>query len=120
PMNSDHPNPTPPTTQREKRRSDSQKVKDILRYMADECNRFSLRQFLQVLFTSDDGDLRKSANMFLASGFACRVMDEWAKKIPKDEMVEWVMKNAVDICRREMSFLTDRSISMDKSIWVVR
>ncbi|KAF8956030.1 hypothetical protein BDZ97DRAFT_1672290 [Flammula alnicola] len=109
-MNQENHSATPPPSQREQRRSDTQKVKDVLRYMADKCNYFSLRQFLETLFTSEDGDLHKSANMFLISGYACGVLDEWAKKIPSEEMLEWVMERAVKACHREFSFLTDRAL----------
>ncbi|KAF8961315.1 hypothetical protein BDZ97DRAFT_2031091 [Flammula alnicola] len=107
-MNQENRSPTPPPYQREQRRSDTQKVKGIRRYMANKCNHLSLRQFLETLFTSD-GDLHKSANIFLTSGCACGVLDEWAKKIPSEEMLEWVMERAVKACRRKFSFLTDRA-----------
>ncbi|KAF8964881.1 hypothetical protein BDZ97DRAFT_1659640, partial [Flammula alnicola] len=108
-MNQENLCPNPPASQRQPRRSDTEKAKDVLRYMADKCSYFSLRQFLETVFTSQDGDIQRSANTFLTSGRACGVMDEWAKKIPSEEMLEWVMKKATKACRQEFSFLTDRA-----------
>ncbi|KAF8807038.1 hypothetical protein BYT27DRAFT_7190750 [Phlegmacium glaucopus] len=48
--------------------------------MADHCNKFSLGQFSETLFGSEDKDLEKSTNMFLKSGAAVwdsGVLEEW-------------------------------------------
>ncbi|KAF8171146.1 hypothetical protein BJ912DRAFT_860647 [Pholiota molesta] len=107
-MNAEDDFPPPPLSQRAPRRSDTEKVQAILRYMAEECNRFSLRQLLEVLFASDDSTLKKSANIFLNSGAVTGLLDVWEKRIPS-EMTDWAMKTATKACRREFSWLTDRA-----------
>ncbi|KAF9470877.1 hypothetical protein BDN70DRAFT_926329 [Pholiota conissans] len=97
------------TNMRTARRDNVQKAKDILKYMRNDCNKFSLAEFLKTLFTSDDGDLRKSANMFLKSGKATGLMNEWMGRIPEEEMEDWIMEKATRLCVREFSWLTDRA-----------
>ncbi|KAF8193030.1 hypothetical protein BJ912DRAFT_848812, partial [Pholiota molesta] len=64
--------------------------------------------FLETLFSSNDGDLQKTANIFLKSGAALRVLDKWEKRIPS-EMSDRVIKKATMACQKEFSWLTDRA-----------
>src|SRR5277367_2691538 len=100
-MSSSAPNDTPDPTTRAPRRTHEEKTRDILRYMADECNRFSFRQLMETLFKSEDPDLKKSASLFLMTGEPCLVLDLWVLQISNDDLEDWIMKKAGEICGKE-------------------
>jgi hypothetical protein len=72
---------------------DYAKVINILQYMKTQFPRLSLRHFLEVLFTSDDGTITNFTNIYLAGGGGVCLMDTlWEKEGMKNEdMQAWVV-----------------------------
>jgi hypothetical protein len=91
-------------------RSDEQKVMEILKIFKEKFPRFSLRKFLEVLFSSDNGTITNTTSVFLRDGGALAVMDLWWEKsnhLP--EMQLWPVRKGALVCRKEVSWLAERA-----------
>lgn len=92
------------------RRTDEEKVLEILKFMKAMFPKFSLRKFLVALFRSREGAITNWTSMFLADGGAVLVMDLWWERCGADAvMQDWVVAQAARICRKEAGWLTDNA-----------
>ena len=93
------------------RSSAEAKVIDILSVMRTCYPRFSLRLFLETLFTSQNHIITNYSGIFLAGDGVLPLMDIlWTKHASKDTMWDWVIDKAASICARECSWLTDHAL----------
>lgn len=91
--------------------SDTEKVKATMKYMRS-LPQFSLCQFLEVLFMSDDGDIKNFTSIFLSSGGYCKVLDIWWNRVVGNKnspLRSWAVEKAATICAQEASWLTNRA-----------
>ncbi|EDR06304.1 uncharacterized protein LACBIDRAFT_300406 [Laccaria bicolor S238N-H82] len=89
--------------------SNEQKTRMTLAFMRD-FNRFSLHQFLQTLFTSDDAGIKNFANTFLAGDGVNPIMDLLWKgggELKNPKLTAWVVEKAALACAKEASWLSD-------------
>jgi hypothetical protein len=107
-----------PTHKRQyaERLSDEQKVLDILQYIQTRFRgRFSLRDFLHTLFTSDVGSITNTSNVFLADGGDIHLMDIWwgnrweKRGLKSQTMYKWAVEKAAAVCAKECGWLTDNA-----------
>ena len=92
------------------RSSAEAKVIDILSVMKTRYPRFSLRLFLETLFTSQNHIITNYSGIFLAGDGVLPLMDIlWTKRASEDTMRDWVIDKAASICARECSWLTDHA-----------
>ncbi len=97
--------------------SEAQKVRAILGFMKEHFPRLSLRGFLKVLFRSEDTNIRTYTGIFLnrPQGGPWLMETLWdcgtrmqAKKY-NDQMSDWVVDKAAELCSHECSHLTDNA-----------
>ncbi|KAJ6578557.1 hypothetical protein B0H19DRAFT_1063025 [Mycena capillaripes] len=88
--------------------SNLEKTRAILEFMKT-FNRFSLRIFLEELFTSQDGAIRNVTNSYLAQDGLFHLLDlVCTDRAPENTyFAMWIMSKATDICVKEVSRLTD-------------
>ncbi|KAJ7211427.1 hypothetical protein C8J57DRAFT_1605879 [Mycena rebaudengoi] len=100
-----------PSNVRAKKSTDTEKALAVLGFMKERFPRFSLRSFLDVLFTSDDGAIKNVTNTYLQTGGAIHLLDVAIgdKGMRDDDVGDWIMDKAALICEREVSWLTDRA-----------
>ncbi|KAH7917199.1 hypothetical protein BV22DRAFT_997805, partial [Leucogyrophana mollusca] len=96
---------------RASRSTSDQKTLSVLQFMKAEFPRFSLKQFLKTLFTSQDGGIKNYSNIFLADDGHVMLLDIWWEKSGgrDSSMSGWVVSQVADVCARECSQLTDRA-----------
>ncbi|KAF8178739.1 hypothetical protein BJ912DRAFT_1033225 [Pholiota molesta] len=100
------------STKRRSPLSDTEKARLVLQFMRDTLSRFSLRQFLQTIFTSDDGPIKNFTSIFLAGGGHLAMMELWWELcggLKDREATRWVVNKAASACSREASWLSDRA-----------
>ncbi|KAJ3567632.1 hypothetical protein NP233_g6233 [Leucocoprinus birnbaumii] len=91
--------------------SNTEKVKATLDFLRS-LPRFLLRQFLETLFDSEDGDVKNFTSVFMASTGYMKVLDIWWNKVANDKdssLRTWVIEKAGDICGQEASWLTNQA-----------
>lgn len=98
-------------TRRAPKKSDVEKTLEILGFMKSNFKQFSLRLFLQTLFTSDNGSIKNYTNIYLQNGGAVHLMeigmgDRWKGD---EALCDSIVQKAADICSREASWLTDQA-----------
>ena len=73
--------------------------------------RFSMHQFLETAFTTDDSHIKNFSGTFLAGDGPLKMMEIWWKAcgVRNEELMDWVVQKAAVVCAREASFLTDRA-----------
>jgi hypothetical protein len=93
------------------RKSNEEKVLEVLKYMKDRFPRFSLRLLLQTIFTSQAPAITNYANIFLADGGALELMDSWWDRIGFQDhrMNNWIVERAGQLCAREFGWLTENA-----------
>jgi len=92
--------------------TDTEKARLVLQFMRDTLSKFSLRQFLETIFKSEDGKIKNFTNIFLADGGHLQLMDIWWEKsggTRNIEMREWSVGKAARACAREASWLSNRA-----------
>ncbi|KDQ54017.1 hypothetical protein JAAARDRAFT_49395 [Jaapia argillacea MUCL 33604] len=84
------------------RLSDEEKAYAVLQYMRASLSRFSLRKFLETIFRSQSGGIRRGGLM---------LMEEWWERggIRDEAMCDWVVMKAAKVCKRECDRLTSRA-----------
>lgn len=98
----------PPIQATQPRRTDQQKVVEVLRFMKAQFPRLSLRKFLNTLFRSEDGAITNWTSMFIQDSGMLDIMDLWWARAGGDEdMEDWVISRAAGICKKEVDGLTD-------------
>jgi len=99
-----------PPTDGPQRSSAEDKVIDILSEMKTRYPRFSLRLFLETLFTSKNRTITNYSEIFLAGNGVLPLMNTlFTKCSNKDGVQDWVIDKAASICARECSWLTDHA-----------
>lgn len=99
-------------TKRKSPQSNDEKTRLTLEFMRSTFSRFSLRQFLECLFTSEDGTIKNVSNVFLAANDHLDIMDLWWNNSPRPLsgfLETWVVQRAAQVCAKEASWLTDRA-----------
>ncbi|KAL4244050.1 hypothetical protein ABKN59_010552 [Abortiporus biennis] len=105
------------TRRRAIRRSDDEKAIAVLQYMSN-ISHFSLRKFFEVLFTSENPQIKHASGIFFRDGSGgTEVMDLWwemathLQRGDNQPMSTWTITHAAELCKKEFSFLTDRASS---------
>jgi hypothetical protein len=93
------------------RLSDDQKTTEILRFMKETFPRFSLKLFLTSLFSSNTGPIKNYTNIYLKSGGRVHLMEMVVGKdfLKDDELLDWIIAKASEVCAKECSQLMDRA-----------
>ncbi|KAJ7908049.1 hypothetical protein B0H13DRAFT_1524907, partial [Mycena leptocephala] len=88
--------------------SNTEKTRAVLEFMR-KINKFSLRIFLEELFTSEDGTIKNITNKYLGQNGYSHLLDlVFTDKVLQDTSVAaWIMSKATDLCVKEASRLTD-------------
>ncbi|KAJ7689905.1 hypothetical protein B0H17DRAFT_832256, partial [Mycena rosella] len=95
--------------------TDREKTLAVLEFMKDNFPRFSLKLFLEQLFTWDNASVKNVANSYLATGGAdsgglhlleIAIGD---KGMEKSDIGDWIMARATEICSKEVTQLTTRA-----------
>ncbi|KAJ7258501.1 hypothetical protein C8J57DRAFT_1073673 [Mycena rebaudengoi] len=91
--------------------TDTDKTLAVLGFMKDNFPRFSLRDFLTELFTTDNSTIKYVANTYLGTGGCVHILDTViVDNGSKDaEVGNWIMAKAAAICTREVRWLTDEA-----------
>ncbi|KAI0782725.1 hypothetical protein C8Q75DRAFT_885922, partial [Abortiporus biennis] len=101
-------------SRRAPRYSKEEKAQQVIDFMAG-INKFSLRDFLETLFTSENEKLKHSAMIFFSSEGLLQLMDIWwdiSSHMQRREhpgLAKWVIEHAASLCKQEFSFLTDQA-----------
>ncbi|KAJ7827097.1 hypothetical protein B0H13DRAFT_2374013 [Mycena leptocephala] len=95
--------------------TDTDKTLAVLDFMKENYPRFSLRDLLTELFTSDDSSIKNVTNTFFGmSGGVHLLKIAIGDKGRTDKgITDWIMAEATAICTREVSQLTDRASKGD-------
>jgi hypothetical protein len=91
--------------------TDLEKACTVLQFMKEHWPRFSLKDFLTVIFTSKDPRITVTGNSYLATGGHLHLLCMVAgNEVPLDEDVnDWILSDAADLCDREASYLTENA-----------
>jgi hypothetical protein len=90
--------------------SNTEKTVAVLAYMKATFPKFSLRELLTELFTSEDGSIKKFTNTYLGTGGCMDILQTIVPEGHNSEDVDnWIMAKATEICGREVSWLTDNA-----------
>ncbi|KAJ6465270.1 hypothetical protein C8R45DRAFT_1173671 [Mycena sanguinolenta] len=100
-----------PTNIRAERKTNTEKTLEILGFMKGHFKRFSLRLFLETLFTSDNGSIKNWTKIYFQDGGAVHLMkfavaDRWRDDEPLSDLI---VDKAAEICARETTWLTDQA-----------
>ncbi|KAJ7809925.1 hypothetical protein B0H13DRAFT_1527812, partial [Mycena leptocephala] len=88
--------------------SNTDKTQMVLESMK-KLSRFSLRMFLEELFTSEDSAIKNVTNTYLAQDGHIRLLNlvYTDRVLENSSIAGWIMSKATDICVKETSRLTD-------------
>ncbi|KAG6819049.1 hypothetical protein H0H93_015957 [Arthromyces matolae] len=91
--------------------TDTEKTIATLDLIRDNFSRFSIKQFLETLFTSNDPRITNRSNMYLADEGHLRLMGIWWDKWGglNSNMSDWIIEKASDLCSKEASMLSERA-----------
>ncbi|KAJ7156078.1 hypothetical protein C8R43DRAFT_1096270 [Mycena crocata] len=91
--------------------NNTDKTLAVLKFIKDTFPRFSLRDLIQELFTSDNGSIKNVTNSYLGTGGNIHLLEVAIRdRVTKDSEVDnWIMDKAISICGREVSFLTNQA-----------
>ncbi|KAJ7340585.1 hypothetical protein DFH08DRAFT_704319, partial [Mycena albidolilacea] len=92
--------------------TDLEKACTVLQFMRENWPRFSLKDFLTVIFTSKDPRITVTANSYLATGGCLHLLCMIAgDEDPLDEDVnDCILCKAADLCDREANYLTENAL----------
>ncbi|KAJ7894608.1 hypothetical protein B0H14DRAFT_3646297 [Mycena olivaceomarginata] len=84
--------------------SNTKKTRAVLEFMR-KINKFSLRIFLEELFTSEDGPIKNITNKYLGQNGYSHLLDlVFTDRVLQDTSVAaWIMSKATDLCVKEAS-----------------
>ncbi|KAK6964724.1 hypothetical protein R3P38DRAFT_2591652 [Favolaschia claudopus] len=87
---------------------DAQKTIQVLRFI-NQFSRFSLRLFLEQLFTSENSEIKNRRGTYLGQNGYSHILKVMFTNNPLDDpaVVEWIMEKSTDLCVKEASRLTD-------------
>ncbi|KAJ7245498.1 hypothetical protein C8J57DRAFT_1438306 [Mycena rebaudengoi] len=91
--------PTYAANSRAAKSSDTEKTLAILEFIKTNFPRFSLKDLLTELFTSDNASIKNVTNSYLGT--------VGAKGTRNQTVSDWIIGQATEICRREVSRLTE-------------
>lgn len=88
------------STSRAPKSTDTDKTLAVLNFMKQSFPRFSLRDFITELFTSDNGSIKNVANKYLSMCGHMHLLDTVIgdKCMQDDNVADWVMEQATAIC----------------------
>jgi hypothetical protein len=91
--------------------TDLEKACTVLQFMKENWPRFSLKDFLTVIFTSKDPRITVTANSYLATGGRLHLLCMLAgnEATLDDNVNDWILSKAADLCDREASYLTENA-----------
>ncbi|KAJ7671739.1 hypothetical protein B0H17DRAFT_913176, partial [Mycena rosella] len=91
--------------------TDREKTLAVLEFMKDNFPRFSLKLFLEQLFTSDNASVKNVANSYLATGGGLHLLEIAIgdKGMENSDIGDWIMARATEICSKEVTQLTTRA-----------
>ncbi|KAJ7803858.1 hypothetical protein B0H14DRAFT_2613006 [Mycena olivaceomarginata] len=89
---------------RARKSSDLDKTLAVLEFMKDYFPRFSLKNLLTVLFTSDNPSIKNVTNTYLAMDGALHLLETAVgdKGLTDNDVADWVMMQAATICTGEV------------------
>jgi hypothetical protein len=101
--------PTYAANSRAAKSSDTEKTLAILEFIKTNFPRFSLKDLLTELFTSDNASIKNVTNSYLGTGGYMHILETivGAKGTRNQTVSDWIIGQATEICRREVSRLTE-------------
>ncbi|KAJ7651446.1 hypothetical protein B0H17DRAFT_418996 [Mycena rosella] len=94
--------------------TDTEKTLPVLEFMKEEFSRFSLKAFLQELFTSEDASIRNVTNSYLATGGGLHLLETAIgdQGMEDPDIVDWIMAHAKELCSRDAQTMTSNEAVM--------
>ncbi|KAJ7667161.1 hypothetical protein B0H17DRAFT_1162454 [Mycena rosella] len=91
--------------------TDTEKTLAVLEFMKEEFSRFSLKAFLQELFTSEHASIKNVTNSYLATGGGLHLLETAIgdQGMQDPDIGDWIMAHATELCSREVTQLTTRA-----------
>ncbi|KAJ7626744.1 hypothetical protein B0H17DRAFT_1188009 [Mycena rosella] len=91
--------------------TDTKKTLAVLEFMKEEFSRFSLKAFLQELFTSEHASIKNVTNSYLATGGGLHLLETAIgdQGMQDPDIGDWIMAHATEMCSREVTQLTTRA-----------
>ncbi|KAJ6618595.1 hypothetical protein B0H10DRAFT_2374599 [Mycena sp. CBHHK59/15] len=91
--------------------TDTEKTLAVLEFMKEEFSRFSLKTFLQELFTSEHALIKNVTNSYLGTGGGLHLLETaiGEQGMQDPDVGDWIMACATELCSREVTQLTTRA-----------
>ncbi|KAJ6572935.1 hypothetical protein B0H10DRAFT_1839026 [Mycena sp. CBHHK59/15] len=91
--------------------TDTEKTLAVLEFMKEEFSRFSLKAFLQELFTSEHALIKNVTNSYLGTGGGLHLLETaiGEQGMQDPDVGDWIMARATELCSREVTQLTTRA-----------
>jgi hypothetical protein len=101
--------PTYGANSRASKSSDTEKTLAVLEFIKTNFPRFSLKDLLTALFTSDNASIKNVTNSYLGTGGYMHILETIVgdKGTRNQAVCDWIIGQATAICRKEVSRLTD-------------
>ncbi|KAJ7272029.1 hypothetical protein B0H12DRAFT_1044160, partial [Mycena haematopus] len=95
--------------------SATEKTVAILAFIKDTFPKFSLKNLLTELFTSENSAIKNVTNTYLGTGGHIHILETafGDKVIYNPTVASWILDKAAEICSREVSQLTDTASKGD-------